>query len=565
LNLRAQAGAAALAAALAPAPFFVSASFAQSAPLLIERGRIDRPEQQQAPTPEPPPLRGRFTLDGQTEAAPPAPPPSPPQQQQQEEQPAPLARVVVQGSSLPVEDVSETWVGKIGAPLDRSLVEQIIAALNATYQKSDIALFTILAPNQNLADGVLVLHAIEGHVAHIDIRTDHRDAKDIEYASRLAQNLTEERPLRRQTLERYLSLIRDIPGEKITARLEPAPELGGANLILEARRNGFDGGIGVDNRGTPELGRTQISFDAAYNGLLRGGDMTSFLFVMPAEDDLFTFIALGHSTPIGDDGARLNLNASQLKTQPDGRQDGEANAGGVSFSYPLIRGYKENVSLSLGIDALNSENALLGQTIANNRTRALRLGVSYAYATPQTAFGAAASLSEGFDIWGAKTDPLFADSEFTKLTGQANWSRLWARRYIARLRAQAQLSDHILPSSEQMSLGGEAYGRAYESAIVQGDQGVAAAAEGALILDAFTPSWMDGSEFYVFADAGQVWLNARPILPELDFSLSTAGLGARFALGKKTVLGLEFARSLEPPYPGAEEDWRLVYRLSTRS
>ena len=445
-----------------------------------------------------------------------------------------------------------------------ALIEQITAALNTRYQRSDIALFTILAPNQDLSDGVLDLVVIEGHITRVEIQTDARGAYDIGYTRDLAEHLTEERPLRRQTMERYLSLIRDIPGERVTARLEPAPERGGAVLILEARRNRIDGGIGVDNRGTPELGETQITFDASYNGLLRGGDKTSFLYVIPAEDDLFNYMALAHTTPIGADGARLNLNVSRLETDSANGVSGEAETAGVSVSYPLLRGYRENSDLSFGFDALNSENAQLGQTIVSNQTRAFRLGVSYTRAHANAATGAFASLSGGVDGWGSEVNPLVADADFVKLSAGANWSRLWARAYAARVRAQVQLTDDILPSSEQMALGG-GYGRAYVSGVVQGDQGAAISVETAYILDALTPSWMDGSEIYAFADEGHVWLNERPILPELDFSLSSAGFGARLGLGPKTVLGLEVARGLEAPYRGAEEDWRLIYSLSTRS
>ncbi|MET0546280.1 MAG: ShlB/FhaC/HecB family hemolysin secretion/activation protein [Caulobacterales bacterium] len=538
-----------LSAAISIAALSASAVAAQTSPLIIDKGRIDRQQDQIAPKQTPEPLRGRLAID---ESAP-------------DESAANLTFVRIRGSSLSQIDLEQSWRKSVGRPLDRTAIEAVATALSAIYQKSDIALFTILAPSQDLSDGQLDLIVIEGHISDVVIQTDDKEAKDIELARDYAATLTTERPLRRQTLERYLSLIRDIPGEKVEAQFVPAAQRGGARLVLTARRNRMDFGFGLNNRGSPLLGQTQANLDASYNDLLRGGDQTTLSFSMPTHDDRFIYASLSHSTPIGADGMRVSLSASKLKTRLDSGIDGDAETGGVSVSYPLIRGYQKNSSVSFGFDALESSNAAFGQALDSSSTRVIRSAISYGINEEKSALGVSASISHGLDIWGASVNPFLAQSDFTKAGFQAGFDRLFATRYALRLRTTAQFSDDMLPASEQFALGGESYGRAYGGAVIQGDAGMAGSIEAAVRFLKLLPDWMAGSETYVFADAGSVKLNERPLLfPDMDFSLSSAGVGARIAMGKKTTVGLEFAHGLEAPYAAVEGEWRVSYSLVSR-
>ena len=474
-----------------------------------------------------------------------------------------LRDVRVSGSSLAQADLNAATSSQLHQPIDQSRIVAISEALTALYAESDIALYSVLTPEQSFDNGVLQIEIIEGHISEVLVQTDAPEARDIRHIRALAQRLTEERPLRRSTLERYLSFIRDTPGARVEASLLPAADAGGARLVIEARRNRVDAGFSISNRATPLLGETQISADISLNGVLRGGDRITASATAPVEDDLFRYYGLAYSTPIGADDLTLSLNASSLRTTPTASPvEGEATAGGVTLSYPIVRAYDRTFGASLGLDALDTENAVLGQTVDTSRTRVLRAGVAFADASTVRARNLALSASFGLNAFGARVDPLFASADFTKLAAQAAWNRAFGERLALRLRFQLQASGDILPPSEQIALGGDDFGRAYPSGIVQGDYGGAASAEFAYVP---RTSVLPRSEAYVFIDGGAVWLAERTLMPEYDFDLSSIGFGARFGLGEHVNFGVELAHGLAAPYPGAEEDWRVVYRLSGRN
>jgi hemolysin activation/secretion protein len=98
-----------------------------------------------------------------------------------------------------------------------------------------------------------------------------------------------------------------------------------------------------------------------------------------------------------------------------------------------------------------------------------------------------------------------------------------------------------------MSLGGAEFGRAYDTALLLADQGSAGSVELGWVRPKGAPQPLSVREVYVFADAGRLTRNARPTVPEASDHLSSAGLGVRLAVGKKSALGVEVARPLDRP------------------
>jgi hemolysin activation/secretion protein len=233
-------------------------------------------------------------------------------------------------------------------------------------------------------------------------------------------------------------------------------------------------------------------------------------------------------------------------------------------SYPILLSFTRALSVGLGFDGLNSDNAFLGENVSSDRTRALRLSASYVRLVDESRLTAALSISQGIDSLGARTSvPALTDLSFLKLNAQAEYDRPIVKSLVIRLGASGQITDDKLPSSEQASIGGEAFGRAFDAAIAAGDKNIAGSAELAyLISDVPTP--LSTPEVYVFADAGHVWRAARGGFDGSDTGLASAGIGARVKLFSNVALGLEFARALDNPDtdPG-DKDWRAIFSFST--
>ena len=136
--------------------------------------------------------------------------------------------------------------------------------------------------------------------------------------------------------------------------------------------------FGVNNRGTAFLGRTQVDLDLALHSLLRQGDDTHLTIAFPTVLDRIRYYGLSHAEPLGVTGASILASAGYLQTKPSFADlHGHAPTLGLSATLPVLRRNAQSLYLTGGIDGVNSDNALLGEVISNDRVRTLRISASY--------------------------------------------------------------------------------------------------------------------------------------------------------------------------------------------
>jgi hemolysin activation/secretion protein len=506
--------------------------------LIIDQDRLDRQLPQPAPAPQSIPTTPTQT-GGQAAPS------------------VALKQVRLEGSTALAGEIDAVAAPFIGRPLDVTGIRAVAEAVSAAYGKSGLALYTIVAPNQDLSGGVLILRAVEGRIESVNI-TGPRAGEKNRLIRAYADRLIRERPLTRRTLERYLSLIRDIPGVTVDAQLFNAGPPGALRLDLKVQQKRFQRDIAFNTRGTPRLGAAQVQATAIGNSLFSQGDQLRTTVSVPTAISRFQFGALAYSTPLTSTGLTASANVSYLRTRPKNPPiKGDAFAAGLQLSYPIIRGYKQSLYVSGGLDMLNSDNAIYGQQISSDRQRTLRSGLSYVRTETRRSLSASVTGGLGLEGLGARVDDRLADADFRKVTLQAAVNQAIGKRVVLRLRAMGQVSDGRLPSTEQMPLGGETYGRAFAAAVVTGDRGYAGSAE--LGWSPPINGGLKGSEVYGFIDGGRTWFRARlPFIAATDFDLASAGGGVRFPLGKTLFLGLEAAKAVDAPFPGGSKPWRAV-------
>ena len=453
-----------------------------------------------------------------------------------------LTEVRTEGSTLTPAQLDAATHPFIGRTVDAAALQVLTDAIGKVYQnRSDIALYTVLAPEQDFAGGRLRLVVIEGYVEDVAIQGAH--GHDMSLVKAYARQLTAERPLKRSTMQRYVSLIRDIPGLRADLQLIAGRAQGTVRVVIDVRPQPVQLGLGVNDRGVSLLGRTQVQADLYLNSLLRQGDQTRLSMAVPTETQLFQYYSAAHSQPVGSRGGAVTLFGGYLRTRPKNTGlVGHATSLGVQASYPVIRSYDSSLYVTAGVDGLDSANALFGLSFSNDHTRALRLGVSYGYSGKTSALSVSGAASFGLDGLGARVlNPALSDKTFHKVNLKAAYNRQIAPNWLVRLNGAAQLSGDLLPSAEQMTLGGEEFGRAYEASIVAGDYGYGASAELAFRAPKL-PAGLKGSEAYVFGDDGKVWVRGRLGFPTFAYRVASAGGGVRLALPRHTVLQVEAAR-----------------------
>ena len=438
----------------------------------------------------------------------------------------------------------------LGRPASREMLAALAKAISDAYAESDMALYTVAIPQQDLSTGQVKVLLAEGFVEDI-VYPEGASPLIRAYAERMRA----ERPLSRSALERYLSLIRDIPGAKVEVALERGKRPGGVRLVITPTRKRFDVSFGVDNRTQSGLGSGQLRATAQANSLLRDGDRTDLVLLGATDLERYQYVGLSHQTPLGSDGLTLGLSGSWLRTRlKNFPVTGEAKSAGVSLSYPVMRGYKRNLTVSAGIDGLDSDAALLGAVLSSDHIRAARAAVGYSRINDKDVLTVGLTVSRGLDILNARGTPGFTDAVFTKVTARAGYDRMLGKRFVGRLRMTGQYSADRLSGNERLAIGGPDYGRAFDTALLSGDRGIAGSLEVA-VRPELTPR-LKGTEIYGFIDGAKVRVNSRADFPASDYGLASAGGGVRLAYASKASLGLEAARVIDAPFPGTG-DWRL--------
>lgn len=522
---------------------FVSSAFAQvSSPLIIDRDRQDRV--QQAPPPAPAAVVQPKPDDRLSKVT-----------------PFTLTGVRIQGTSIAPAALGAATQSFVGKQTDAGVIQAVAQAVSDAYAKSgDIALYTVTVPDQDFKEGLLTLVVTEGYIEHVDVHGDVTG--DVSRVVALADKLTREKPLRRSTLQRYLSLIRDLPGLTVDVQLLKSETPGAVKLSLGLKQKSFALALNVNNGGNALLGRTQMQADFSLYNLLREGEETKLSFGTSTLFNRYQYYAASHGEALDDEGTRANLAFGYLHTDVGAiGLSGNARTLQLAVSHPLIRGFTENLSIAGSVDGIDSNNALLGNLLANEDVRTFRLSGGYSLSDEKSLLMLNASASFGLDVLGAKLST-GADSDFKKLVLSGQYNRVLGDEWVARLKAVSQLADSRLPISELFALGGPDFGRAFLAASAQGDSALAGSAE-----IAFKPSGLGGRlaglEAFAFADDGSTWYRARPFFLPVDYHLASAGAGLRLPAGDKTRVEVQAANALEANAPGTRSgEWRFLFGIT---
>lgn len=474
----------------------------------------------------------------------------------------PIRGIQFKGAEVPaiVANATEPFLGR---PADTETLKELAAAMSAAYKKSDVVLFTLAIPNQDLSDGVVDIMIAEGHVGDVVTRTDGEISERRRLRGYLRPLLTE-KPATRGTYERAMVLLRRAEGTKVTPGLRTSQEPGAVILVLdvEDKKNGF--AAGYDSRESRLVDSGRLSASGYVYSILREGDSLRGRISFTPDGQQSRSASLQYATPIGTDGLSFAAAGAYQETRPSLIPiEGEANFLTASLSYPVLLNFQQEVSLNAAIDRTESTNTALGSMIANENIAAARLGAKASWVTAKRSGGLDLTLSQGLDFENTTSSVAGSNLQFTKIVGSGSLTQVIGEDLYLRLKTSGQWTDDILPANERLMVGGTEYGRGFSNGLVSLDKGYIVSLE---------PAWrpfdegpFSRSEIYVFADYADgtalgIGRNGT------EFDLSSAGFGTRIAYKTYATLGLEWAEPQSLPVPGINEDgvftvtWALRYQ-----
>lgn len=452
----------------------------------------------------------------------------------------------------------------VGRPASADNLAKLAAAMTRAYNRSSVALFTLVIPEQDLSGGVVTVASAEGHVGSVTL-SGERESGPAPLVAKMAAGLTGRRPLPRARFERVLGNIADIPGVTVTPSLALGTEQGAVALDLAVDAKKPTLGLGFTTRTSQFVNDGIVEANARGTSLLRSGDETRLSGAAALNFKSLLYIAASHSTPLGAGGTRAEISGAALRTRPKGIAiDGEAWSAGLGVTHPLIRASRRNLVAAARLDYLDSKNALFGSTIAAEKTWTASGSLAFRLSEDRTVVGARIGGAKGLDFAGARVDPGVGEAGFLYADASVEANQAIGKVAVFRAAATGRWTRDRLPAAQRFSVGGATFGRAFADGLVNGDRGFAGFGE--LAWRPLRSGKLAKSEIYSFVDYADVTLLARTAIPRTDFRLGSWGGGVRLSYAENATIGLELADAWKQPVPGYDQDWRvaLSWKLAIR-
>lgn len=523
------------AAAVLAAVSFAAPAGAQDVPTSVDPGQIEqrfdtRPRLREAPGPEiESPLPGPEAI-------------------REAEVPFRLTDLRIEGMSVfSPSDFRPLFAPLLSKDVTLAQIADVARQIGKRYQEAGYVLSRAVPPDAIPADGVAVIHVVEGFIDEVAIEGEV--AGDVALLEAYGNKIAAERPTTLANLERYVLLVSDLAGVSVQPLLEPVDADAGAyRLILVMRQIYFGGTAQADNRGSEFIGPYQFQLGGVANNLLGLYDSARLRVATTADVSELVFVDGLYSVPVGSEGTVASFGASYDRSTPGHTlRQLDIHSHSLRFelsgAHPVVRSRNLDIYVTGRFTYRNSISNRGGTRAFEDRLRVLRAGtvVSFDDALEGRDW-INLEISQGLDILGASpsksvtTSDSSANTDFTK--GRLDVSRYqrvgdaWGVLVLA----AGQYASGALLAAEEMGLGGERFGRAYDPSEITGAQGLAGRAE--IQRDFWPEGWpVNQIQLYGYYDIGKVWD------PGMQ-SLSSAGGGVRVQLPYGVFAYVEVAKPL---------------------
>jgi len=390
------------------------------------------------------------------------------------------------------QELNKIWAPYVGQKISVAKLYDFASQITQKYANAGYALSFAFLPEQQIDNNAVVIQVVEGYVSSVHfvgdaVRNGHPRAPMIE---RMAQKITQSKPLKTADLERYLLLMNDLPGTIAQATFSPSKTMiNGSDMQIDVSYKPVALEATIDNELAPLLDRWNMGAGATVNGVFTGSDALHVKQTCGLKCDIFNYMTLGWSTYVGTEGLKLSIDATKTtETAQEGLLkaldfNGKDESVQLQASYPILRSRQQSMNVVGSFDYANSQTKIFAGTFTRDRVRTVGLAANYDFAdrTAATNF-AQLGLKQGLPYFDAtdKDDPLrsraFGSSEYTNLEFYASREQPLAIimpslsnfSLFASTRMQKALN-HSLLSSNQCYYGGSDMGRGYDNGAIGGD------------------------------------------------------------------------------------------------
>ncbi|GAB7537411.1 POTRA domain-containing protein [Burkholderia sp. 3C] len=474
--------------------------------------------------------------------------------------------------SVPFDLVSSRFTPLVGKDITIGQLIEVANGVTKLYQERGFALSFAFVPAQTFEDGVVRVTIVEGYVS--DVQITGKPGPMESKLRAVAAHITADRPLRKDTFERYVNTFGLLPGITVKANVPPPQNTDGATtMTLDVSRKPINVSSGIATT-TPGV---QGVFTVTESGLTSLGEQLSISALAPKGPNNVTYVAASGSVPIGSNGLIARIDASHYRGNPTDNPGLPSYVKrtvindkiGLSTSYPILLNNQRSLLATVSGYASHSEdnyqNQLGGQYIGlRSQVRVLQAQMDYTTIRPSSVTKLSLNVAKAFDILGAsksaetniagstQTNP--ASITFVRTGGTLVQTNQWPYKIGTTVQLTGQYSAVSLPTTEQIAFGAQRFALGYEPGEASGDSGWGMSAEinrqftvGYAYLKSITP--------YIAYDMARVYLHAGTPQPN---RLSSVGIGVRVSDGQHYNLDLNVAKAVgDAPIESASRSPRI--------
>ena len=473
-------------------------------------------------------------------------------------------RIVVEGE---FEDLAAA-TAELTRPLERRRITvadifKAAAEIERLYIRAGYVFARVTVPPQQIKNGQNVrLLVIDGFVESISATALPPAVRDI--VTRRVSKVVDRRRLTMGELERALLLAGDVAGVTLRSTLARGGKPGGVQLVLDGAYQMVGGGLNIDNRNAPSVGRWQYAGFFTINSALHLGEQIYGTVITDdrldrtiSDDPRLRVLGGGIALPIGTDGLVVSPEYTLSQTHPTaapGVVDTHSQLQRLALkaTYPLIRNRQQSLNVSAVIEKTTqwSRYVTAGSYLSRDDYYVARGGIDGGVALASGAtLSSDLTLSQGL---GGQSSAIpysrqGAGPEFTKLGFAMQISKpLPFERTTAVLKVAGQTTFNApVFKSEQFSLDGPTLVSGATPGSLSVDRGLAMRGE---VNRSFDVSALKAIVSpYVFVAYGVGSLEAPTALEKSEVRGFAFGGGFRGSfvlpkIDKSAKLGVEFAR-----------------------
>ncbi len=397
-----------------------------------------------------------------------------------------------------------------GQTLTLAELQRIADAVTQLYLNAGYLTSNAVVPPQDLQDGVLRLHVIEGGLEAIQVEGSDRLVSYVQRRIALAGT----RPINQNRLEAQLQLLeRDPLFENVEASLRQGQTADSSLLIVRVTEaSPFSGSLSLDTLSQRSVGEFRSGATLQYRTLVAPGDRLLAAAYRTTTGGS-TAYELNYQLPLNPMNGTLLLRAAPNRfriTDPDEltfalELRGSTDSYELQYRQPLIRTLQEELALSAGFRYRSGSTLLLGFIRPPTVTSVFSFGQDYLRRDPNGIWGVQSQLRLGTGLFSATRLPEpVPDGQFLSWQGQVQRLQRLGTDHRLLVQGSVQLSPDSLLGSEQFFIGGAQSVRGYPQNGRFGDNGLR------LSLETQHPLFRedDGTPLLTlspFLDVGYVW------------------------------------------------------------